>query len=318
MKILFDGCDFVSRTGPNTFARRLAMQLANTGHIIADPDDYDVVLAFIQTSFPIEQYRAPVVQRLDGIWFSPSEFLTKNVDILTCYRNCDHTIFQSNFDRKMILKLWGEPNVSCSIVGNGIKIDPLKDASKLSYDLLKLRNEHEKVFVCSANWHGQKRLKQNVELFRHLKTNFYPRSCLIVLGSNPQMFPGTDIFYTGNVSHELCAQTYSIADWMLHLSWLDHAPNAVIECMMQGTPVVCSEDGGTCELVRDFGVILKETSRYNFDLVDYDDPPDVDVRQVDRPLPDIVSLGKHADIDIATIGRQYVEVLEEVVGRSRK
>ena len=44
MKILFSNVNFGSRTGPNTFAMRLALQLGNMGHIIADPNDYDVEL----------------------------------------------------------------------------------------------------------------------------------------------------------------------------------------------------------------------------------------------------------------------------------
>lgn len=310
MKILFDGCDFLSRTGPNSFAKRLAFELLSMGHIIADPHDYDVVLVFIEPSF--RDYSAPVVQRLDGIWFSPEEFKSKNVKIKSCYDIADRVIWQSEFDRSMTTKWWGDRKGD--VIRNGILIDPILDTKKISNEILQIRNAHDMVFCASANWHGQKRLKQNIELFRHLKKNFYPSSCLIVLGSNPEKVSGSDIYYTGNVSHAICEQIYAISHWMIHLAYLDHCPNSVLEALMQGTPVICSDQGGTKELVRDYGLFVKEP-QYNYELVHYDDPPLIDVTQVSL-LPEITSLGSHCDIDIKNVAEQYIKLFNEVINET--
>jgi hypothetical protein len=49
MKVYFDGVSFeAEHTGPNCFAKRLAIALGNLGVTVADPDDYDVALVFIE------------------------------------------------------------------------------------------------------------------------------------------------------------------------------------------------------------------------------------------------------------------------------
>jgi len=311
MKILFEGVDFLSpnRNGPTVFARRLASQFLAMGHMIADPNDYDVVLAFIEPSF--KNYDKPLIQRLDGIWFKNlNEFQTKNVGIKACYNQADHVIFQSQFDQKMVTHWWGQRQ-STSIINNGIIIDPIKDPKKLAPEILDLRTKHDKIFCCSANWHGQKRLTKNVELFRHLK-NFYPNSCLIVMGSNPTMSPGSDVFYTGNLPHDMSDQILAISDWMIHLAYLDHSPNSVVEALAQGTPVICSDSGGTRELVGDYGVIVKEDSEYDFRLTDYESPPNIDVTKIGK-LPEISQLGNHVDINILNVANKYIKIFESLV-----
>jgi len=297
MKVLFDGCDFQSRTGPNSFAQRLATELLNQGHVIADDNDYDVVLAFIETSF--RDYKAPVVLRLDGIWFKDeNEFKIKNRGIKRSYEFVDHVIWQSEFDKNMVTHWWG--NRSGSVVHNGIYIDPIKNESDIASEILKLRQTYDKIFCCSANWHGQKRLRQNVELFRHLKNGLYQNSCMIIMGNNAEQISGNDLFYTGNLPHEICEQVFAVSDWMIHLAYLDHCPNTVIESLMQGTPVICSNLGGTKELVQGFGVQLLEPKDYSYELIDYENPPLIDVNQISL-LPETSSLGKHLDIDIKNV-----------------
>lgn len=307
MKVFFDGVDFGSRSGPNTFAHRLAVQLSLMGHTIADPDDYDVHLAFIE---PTRQTlpSKPLVQRLDGIWFKPGEFATKNVGIKRCYDAASAVVWQSKFDRCMTTRWWGHPR-SGKIIRNGV----LKRSVAVDPALQQLTNKYDKVFACGANWHAQKRLKANVDLYMHLRDKHYLSSCLIILGAHPDVrVADPHVFYADSVPEDVYLQVYSIADWMLHLAWLDHCPNVVIEAMSQGTPVICSEDGGTRELVELCGgIIIKERSRYSYELADYDNPPNIDVTQVGL-LPDL-----HIDIsgklDIETVASEYDKLFKELV-----
>lgn len=312
MKILFEGVDFSSpyRNGPTVFARRLALQFLGMGHVIADQDDHDVVLTFIEPFF--KDYNKPQVLRLDGIWFKDIfEFRTKNVGIKNCYECADHVVFQSDFDKNMITHWWGKP-AAYTVINNGIAIDPLKDHSALAPEIAEIRAKHEKVFCCSANWHGQKRLKKNIELFRRLKT-FYPNSCLIVMGSNPEQISGSDIYYTGSLPHEISNQVLAISDWMIHLAYLDHSPNSVVEALMQNTPVICSSSGGTKELVGDFGIVIPEKKEYQFELTDYELPPDIDLSFISQPLPEKETLGNHADVNILNVANKYIKVFEGLV-----
>ena len=98
---------------------------------------------------------------------------------------------------------------------------------------------------------------------------------------------------------------------MIHLAWLDHCPNVVVEALSQKTPVICTNSGGTHELVRGSGIIIPESTPYNFELCDYDNPPDIEVSSFD--LKDI-DVGTREDISIAAVADQYEKVLRETNG----
>jgi glycosyltransferase involved in cell wall biosynthesis len=303
-------------TGPGTFAHRLAARLFEIGHEVSfSRDDSPVSLVFIERSgAPLAD---KVVQRLDGFWFKPGEFAHKNVGIEFLHNYAHAVVYQSQFDRKMAEKWFGSANGQqglTRVVCNGIKIDPIKELTIPA--LINLRAQYDRLYVCSANWHPQKRLGANIRLFNQLRKT-EPNSCLIILGNNPDhMVADPHIFYTGTVRPEVFNQIYSAADWMLHLAWADHCPNVVVEALVQGTPVVCGEVGGTKELVGQYGIVLEEAP-YAYELTDYDSPPDIDVSQV-KSLPSRLSLdytGVAERLDINLVAEQYVSLFERLIRR---
>ena len=312
MKIHFDNVNLNAATGPNTFARRLAQELFNASHQVQfEASGADVSLVFIERSgAPLAK---KVVQRLDGIWFRPQDFHTKNVGIKDLYEKADGVIFQSHFDMTMVNKWWGIPGGTphnSTVINNGIDVVPIKTLNIPK--LVEMRTTYDQIYVCSSNWHPQKRLEANYRLFQRLRENT-PNSCLIVMGSNPDVrITSQNVFYAGSVGPEVYNQIYSIANWMLHLAWADHCPNVVIEALAQGTPVVCSEVGGTKELIGSYGLVMKEQA-YNFELADYDNPPPIDVTQVSR-LPDRAQLDYStiADIDIKRVAEKYTQLFESL------
>lgn len=311
MKIFFDNVNFSSRTGPNTFAFRLAKQLTLMGHVIADPDDYDVHLAVINATRKTLPGKV-LVQRLDGIWFKPEEFATHNVEIKRTWDAASAVVWQSSFDRTMTEKHWGMH--AGVVIRNGI--DLTRQIREFRHpEIETLRSSYDHMFVCSASWHPQKRLRDNVALFRHLRKTLPGTSCLIVMGRGyePYMVADHDVFYTGEVPEDVYLEFYSAANWMLHLAWLDHSPNVVCECLGQGTPVVCSSDGGTRELVGGFGVVLNESKKYDYALANYDDPPTIDVTQIDAFSLLKKPVGKHADIDIEHVAQQYISLFDSLL-----
>jgi len=310
MKVFFDGVDFeAEHTGPNCFAKRLAVQLAHLDIHVADPDDYDVALVFIEPTARLD-VRKPFVQRLDGIWFAPEQMHSgMNRGIHTAYDAAAHIVWQSEFDRAMTTKWFGDRKGS--VIPNGIEIPPVLKLR--SEALIEMRERFDKVFVCSANWHSQKRLRDNVEIFRHIRATQCPSSCLVVLGNNPDYrVADPAIFYTGSIRHDLCDEVYSMADWMIHLAWLDHCPNTVVEAISHGCPVICSSEGGTKELVGTHnGIILADTAPYNFELVDYDNPPRV---PLDVPtLPDMLFGADYTSVNIVKCAEAYADALRSAL-----
>ncbi len=303
IKVCLSNVNLNSTSGPNTFGGRLANQLLKDGHEIIPEEmshNSDAFLVFIEPRTEPPQ-NTRMVQRLDGIWFKPDQFESHNKLIKWVYDRADHIIWQSEFDKKMTTTHWGErPG---SVIRNGIDV---KKRNVTQQSLIEIRKRYEKVFVCSASWHRQKRLAENIELFKLLRQK-YESACLIVMGGNPDFNANDpDVFYTGSVPHEICLEVYSMSDWMIHLAWLDHCPNVVVEALSQRTPVICTESGGTKELVGNRGLIIPETTKYNFELCDYDSPPKLDLSSIDLPEIDILNL---EDLRIENVANKYLKAL---------
>lgn len=310
MKIHFDGVNWSSKSGPNTFAWRLATSLYRIGHDVVEEGNTgaDVSLVFIEASG--KPLAKKVVQRLDGIWFKPNEFHVKNTKIQDLYSKADCVVWQSEFDKTFTSKWFGPPHLHGKVIGNGIELNPVKNIT--IPELAKIRSSYDKVFVCSSNWHAQKRLKSNIMLFDHLRRTQFPNSCLFVMGANPDVSTSDpNIFFTGSQPHEVYLQVFAVSNWMLHLAWADHCPNVVVESLSQGTPVICSDVGGTKEIVGEFGIILKDQP-YNFELADYDNPPIIDYEKI-GPLPNKETLGEHANIDIDKVATSYIELFKSLI-----
>jgi len=303
VKIHFSNVNFSSQSGPNSFAHRLASELSrrNDYKIVNQNEDYDIFLCFIEPS-SIPRKGSKFIHRLDGIWFKPEEFNTHNTSIKWAYEKADHVIWQSNFDKKMTSHHWGLPKKG-SVIHNGIKKIIFEN---LHPEVQKIKNNFERIFVCSASWHRQKRLKENIQFYKKVRKE---KDALLVLGSNPDWIEKeNNIFYLGQLPHEICLQIYSISSWFLHLAWLDHCPNVVVEALSQNCPVICTDMGGTKEIVKENGIVLKENNPYNFELTDYDKPYDLNF---DSEIFTLDTKEVLFDLDIEKIASQYIEVFNE-------
>jgi len=302
MKIHFSNVDFSSRSGPNSFGTRLAEQFTKMGHeIVSQNDLYEVFLAFIE---PASQPRkgAKFIHRLDGIWFKPDQFDSHNRLIKWAYERADKVICISNFNKNMAAHHWGD--VGATVINNGIE---LVRSQVQDPEIKKLKEKYSKIFVSSANWHRQKRLKENVECFKLIQEK-HPNSCLLVLGSAPDyVIKDPNIFYVGNIRHEECLQIFAIADWMIHLAWLDHCPNSVVEGMSQGCGIICASSGGTKEAVGKNGIIVQEKEEYKYQLTDYDAPPEIDFSNI--IIPEKLEID-NSILDIRKIAEKYLKVIE--------
>lgn len=307
MKIHLDNVNLQSNTGPNSFAQRITRYFINEGHeVTLDGTNADISLVFIQPSG--KNLAKKIIQRLDGIWFKPEDFHTKNVDIKLLYTHSDGVIWQSNFDKEMTTYHWGIPHDGV-VIQNGIEIRKRKANEAVK----ELKTRHEKLFVCSANWHAQKRLNENIRLFNHIKNNLYPTAALLILGNNPSVnieIP-KDVYYAGSLSHEQCLEIFAACDWMVHLAWLDHCPNTVVEALSQDLPVICASAGGTKELVKGYGLVVTEKD-YDYQPIDYENPPPLDFYHL-RRLPSRDELDHNFDMSIETCGEKYLRFFDRIL-----
>ena len=270
-----------SSSGPNSFGSRLATEMVHKGHqVLLGPSKNNLI--FIETNQTLPENSRNIL-RLDGIWTRKDQIEINNRNIRRLYDSVDAVIWQSEYDKFVSTSLWGMPKFGY-VVPNGIDIQKFE----ISKELLDFKKSADKVFVCSSNWHRQKRLKEIIDFFYLNKTE---NSKLLIMGNNPDtLIQDKNIFYLGPVPHSVCLQVYAISDWMIHLSWRDHCPNVVIEALSQGCPVICTTSGGTKELVKNNGIIINDTDDENIDplIFDYDDPPPINLEKIDlkRPIID--------------------------------
>ena len=134
------------------------------------------------------------------------------------------------------------------------------------------------------------------------------------MGSSPDaVVKDNDIFYTGSIPHNLCLEIFAASDWMIHLAWLDHCPNTVVEALSQKCPVICTNSGGTAEIVKNSGVVIIESTPYNFELADYDNPYDLDLSGFDFQSLDKKIEAENSHLDINLVAKKYEEVFLSAV-----
>ncbi len=310
MKICFDNINFSSSSGPNSFAHKLADQFSKMGHNITNKlEECDITLAFIEQTRK-HHPSSKLFQRLDGIWFKPEEWQSgKNNNMRLTYKNANGVIFQSNFDKTMTEKWFGYPNRS-TVIYNGIDLEHIKTINPSDVSDLK---DYDLLFVCSSNWHPQKRLEDNIRLFQHIRKDC-PKSYLLILGNigynlKVEKKELENVVYLGNLTEDQCLSIYKRADCFIHLAWLDHCPNVVVQSLSCGCPVICSSSGGTKEIVRNNGIILKEKIEYKFDLIDYDYPYKLDFSDFEYPSNRINVDFSH--LDIIDVVKQYLEFFND-------
>lgn len=300
MKIHLDNVNVNSDSGPNSFGHKLCRQLIKMGHeveLIAN--DADVQLSFIQMS-SLSCKHAPTALRLDGIYFNTrQDWHAMNRMIKYSYDCSELAIFQSNFNKLLVEKYFGEAN-SSFIINNGVDFDSIRRVDKLFDTRL---DEFSEVWCCASSWRPHKRLKDNVRYF----FEFAPKdACLVVLGNNPDyVINHKRVIYMGQMPWETCIAVYKRSTTFLHLAFLDHCPNVVVDARASGCQIVVSSSGGTKEIAGIGSLIVKDID-WDFSPIDLYSPPKLDFNTVERNSIESV-------IDISVIAERYVQALGTII-----
>jgi len=234
--------------------------------------------------------------RLDGLYFNKSH--PENQPIFSAYNSFDHIIFQGKFCRDQYEAFTGikKPH---SIIRNGVP-DSFFDSHSPAFE-----SDYPKVLIASASWRRHKRIEEVVEAFKSPRLKDI---MLVILGgcSGPDL---PNICYLPKINPEDLPGFYQAADAMIHLSWLDWCPNTVVEGLASGLPVLCSHNGGTKELVKEDGIVLKLEEDYEIgSALDLYNPPKVDINIIIEGILKIIEMPKikeRKDLKIENIATQY-------------
>jgi glycosyltransferase involved in cell wall biosynthesis len=287
LKIYFDNIDFNSCSGPNSFGTKLASELEKNGHRINKDKDPDIQLSFIQAA----QKLAPVVQRLDGIYFnSEQDWELLNKPIRQTYDLANGVVFQSEFNKTLTEKYFGKKEKSI-VIHNGTDLEYISKIPELNDPVI---NKFDNVWSCASSWRPHKRLSENVRYFlEHSGDN----DCLIIAGNNPDyQIKHNRVFYVGNLNYPQLISLYKKSKYFIHLALMDHCPNVVVDARSSGCKIVCSSSGGTKEIAGDHSVIIQDMSWDYLPFKLYD-PPRMDFSKIETQVQNsIINIEKVSDM----------------------
>lgn len=295
MKILLDNVNLNSSSGPNSFGKRLKLEIENLRLHSFVEEEPDVQLSFITASRKL----APLALRLDGIYFNTiQDWKALNEPLRRSYELSDIVIFQSQFNKTLTEKYFGIAKNSV-VINNGTCMKCLDKISPMQAAEL---DKFSEVWSCSSSWRPHKRLKENVRYFLEKAPK---DACLVVAGENPDyIVKDSRILYAGHLPWDKCISLYKRSKVFLHLAFLDHCPNVVVDARASGCHIVVSSSGGTKEVAGQNATIVQD--------IEWDMSP----LELYRPPPLNPELTYKNDIqsniDIGFVASLYTEALMSI------
>ena len=275
MKIFTHNFNPQSNSGPNKFSRTLLSRLISEKKVSITNDNSEADVEFCIIQQQTHKVK-PMVLRLDGIYFnSTQDFNQQNAPIRFSYNNADVVIFQSNFNKKLT-ETWFGPHKNGHVIHNAAdpQIINHPDIIRLSEKIDWPWPEDKEVWSCAASWRPHKRLKDNVRYF----LEFAPKDAVFAIAGSlgldevkEYLAASNRIHYLGELSYPRLICLYRRSTTFVHLAYLDHCPNVVIDSQTAGCRIICSSTGGTHEVVDDGIMILEES--WDFKPCELYNPP---------------------------------------------
>lgn len=278
MNIHLDNVNLSSTSGPNSFARKLTKYGRQAGIQFDLESPPDAHLCFIEARR--DKFGAPMFQRIDGIYFNTyfgkNEYLLQNSNIKRTYDMASGVIFQSEFNKRLTTKYFGE-HPSTTVIHNGADIDMIVATNPIVNTVL---DSFDNVWSCAAHWRPHKRLSENI---RYFIEHSGEKDCLVVAGkydgNEPEGFKSYfnhgRIFNVGQLPPQALIALYKRSKYFLHLAWLDHCPNVVVDARASGCKIICSSAGGTKEVAGPDAIVIEE-EEWDMSPVNLYRPPRMD------------------------------------------
>ena len=297
MRLNLDNVNFSSNSGPNSFAAKLLPHLMREGVEIT-ADSPDAHLCFIES--PRSHYDAPMIQRLDGIYFNTrQDFVRQNHNIRRTYEMASGVVFQSHFNERLISQYFG-PHKNHQIIHNGADTEAIDKAPEFNL------TEYENLWVSAASWRPHKRLGENIRYFLEHSS---AKDIMIVAGNVPAEDRIVDdkVRYIGVLTQTQLYSLYKRCQTFVHLAWLDHCPNVVVDARASGCRIVCSSAGGTREIAGPNAIVVEE-EEWDLAPVDLYTPPEMNFsNKLDNSRWNV-------NIEIEKVSSQYCRFIKSVMG----
>ena len=268
----------------------------------------------------------PYFFRADGVTFdielAQDEIRRRNDPLKIGVENAAGVIYQSEYCRRMYQNILHVEEPLTCIIFNGTDLEIFAVEGEDGRAKFGIRQD-ELVFLSSAKWRAHKRLKDTVAVYRIFRDLHKDRKCrLLIIGKHDECFPDDDIISLGQLPHSELPAWYRTANIYLFLSWLESCPNSVVEAMACGLPVVCSNRGGTGELVEfvNGGIVVPADKEFEYCPVELYNPPSPDYDLILDAIEKICDNHKHYSelinrkrLSIDYVAKQYIGFIEDVL-----
>jgi glycosyltransferase involved in cell wall biosynthesis len=291
-----------AKNGPSIFGERLKKGFENRKWVF-DTTNPDVNIVFASGSYLQGKIN---VLRLDNLYFDSENTIGNtdklNAPIRQAYNTFDKIIFQSNFAVEQYKAHFGPIKVPYKVIYNGVPEAFCKAGKGLNYGF-------EKTFMCSADWRAHKRLEPVIEAFKCFDKSL--NYGLVIFGNCKHKDNHPNIRYPGKLHHTELPFAMRGIDAGVHISWLDCSPNVVYEMLGLGLPVLCSHNGGTKEIVRDDGIVLKLEEDYQYNRVPLYKPPKPDIDLLYWGMQEILKkkVGVRPDLYMNHVVDEYINFI---------
>jgi len=309
--------------GPSTFLKRLRQSIekqdiANTSYFYNPFTDIN-----IYANITHNPWHKPYIFRVDGITYdsalSSEETNRRNKTIFDGIDHAAGIIFQAEFCLKLVSAFHGKPTAPYTIINNGVDLNKFSPQGPNRRGHLGI-GENELVFITSAKWRAHKRLHSIIDVFSSFQKVTGQKAHLVILGALDQpLTQKPKIHVIGHIPPEDLAPWYRTGNICLFFSWLENCPNTVVESLACGVPVICTNQGGTRELIErtNGGLIVEADAPFQFKPVDLYHPPvpdqnallDAVITMVENLKYFAAAIDRTA-IDINVVAQRYVDFAE--------
>jgi len=292
--------DFLRKdSGKHKFLNRLHLQLKSMGCEFVK-NDADILLHIGRRISGIRAKK--IIMRVDGLMFNKETNWEKmNRRTKKYIDKSDAVIYQSGFCKEAYTRFLGVDKPS-SLINNGAGKSEFLPRNKKNY------------FLSHCNWRPHKRLENICNGFiRSLQNGL--NADLIIAGKVDKPVKHSRIKYEGWIGTGRIKELLSGAIATIHLSWIDWCPNAMVESIVAGCPVIYSDSGGSPEIGESAGTPIKDV-QWDFKPCYHYRPPDLDLEGISDAMIYLKNNDykvDREDLYIENIAKKYFDFFHKVL-----
>lgn len=299
--------------GPKTFRDRLrpAMKYLPNISLTDDPNSkFDVELAFIRRRCDHDN---PIVLRLDGCYYRKKD-LSHNESSKQAIKQAKHVIFQSNFSSKMCRSIMNIEPKRWSVIYNGIDYKYINSIEPDTHHV------PPGSFIACSVWKRRPN-KRPLSIIKGFLEADVDRHLFIIGKVHSEWirkYQDRRIHFWEEREPDSVIAVMKACDYQIHLCHIDSCPNAVVEGLACGLNVLCTNLGGTPEIVGNDGIVM-ETDSWDFTpmpITTFDGLDTLSSKDVAEGIHKLIKIRERSvrpDLDIKTVAQQYAKILEGTV-----